>query len=528
MAISVSTLSKTWAYEQCHISIIYTTDIHGCFFPYDFINGTPAEGSLARVATIVDEARTQLGDDNVILLDNGDFLQGQPSAYYYNFVDTVRPHLAARLYNYLGYDAVTIGNHDIETGHEVYDRVFSQLKMPVLGANVKDISSGQPYFKPYELLEAGGKKIAVIGLVTPAIPAWIPRRLWWSMEFEDMVETARHTIDTVRKMHNPDLVIGLFHSGHDSSNTTAGYRENESLEVARRVEGFDAVLMGHDHREYCGTVMSPSGRKVVALNPANNAVAVGVLDIYFHSDTIVDIHGNIVNLKDVAVSQPVTDEFAADASRVREFVESRISSISAPMRSTEALYGPSAIMTLIHNVQIWVTGAEISLAAPLSLSADISDGVLTMADMFKLYKYENNLCVIELRGRELVGYLEESYRQWLSPKGTYPVYNFDSASGINYVVDCSKPEGDRVRILSMADGSVFDPDRIYRVALNSYRAGGGGNHLTRGAGLEGSELNERVTYTSPKDIRFYLIEYLQKYPVYQPQISDNWRFVNLK
>lgn len=509
------------------ITIIYTTDVHGSYFPYDFIKGVPTSGSLARVATVVDKMRGEITPDRVLVLDDGDFLQGQPCAYYYNFIDTVSPHLAARIFNHIGYNAIGEGNHDIETGHAVYDRVASQLDMPTLAANVIDRATGEPYFTPYIIQNVGGRKIAIIGLLTPAIPAWLPERLWSGLEFQEMVPAARYWVDKVRSEHRPDIVIGLFHSGHNSAQTTAGYRENESLEIARQVEGFDAVLMGHDHREYCDTVAGPDGRAVWALNPAANAQAVGVLNIAWNKNTgRPTLDGSILSLRDVEPSASFMTEFAPDFVKVKEFVEQPVTRIAAPMRSTDALKGPSAMMTLLHELQLDVTGAQISLAAPLSLDSEIAEGVLTMADMFKLYKYENNLCTLRLTGREILGHLEESYRQWLDTDTRYPLYNYDSAMGIDYTVDRNAEPGKRVNILSLSDGTPFDLAATYTVAVNSYRAGGGGNHLTLGAGLSSDELLKRNVATTPKDIRYYLINYLRSQPEYRPHIVANWHFIN--
>ena len=127
--------------ESLNIKIVETSDVHGNFFPYNFITRQPWSGSLARAATYIDSLRKTDGNESVILLDNGDFLQGQPTVYYYNFIDTVTPHIASRIYDYLGYDAATIGNHDVETGHEVYDRVIRTAPMPMLGANIIDTAS---------------------------------------------------------------------------------------------------------------------------------------------------------------------------------------------------------------------------------------------------------------------------------------------------------------------------------------------------------------------------------------------------
>ena len=149
------------------LKIVETSDVHGAFFPYDFIRRQPKAGSLARVSSYVKGLRAQYGQ-NVILLDNGDILQGQPLTYYSNYVDTLSHNIAAEVVNYMKYDAQTVGNHDIETGHAVYDKWMSELNCPVVGANIVSASTGKPYVRPYACIERDGVKIAVLGMLTPA------------------------------------------------------------------------------------------------------------------------------------------------------------------------------------------------------------------------------------------------------------------------------------------------------------------------------------------------------------------------
>lgn len=172
-----------------HFKIIATSDVHGKLFPYDFTTLLPLAGSLAQVSAYVKSERARMGEERVILLDNGDMLQGQPSVYYYNFIDERRPHPVATMLKRMRYDAQTVGNHDIETGHPVYDRYRADLApIPLLGANVTDVSTGKPYFTPYTVIEREGVRFAVLGLLTPAIPAWLPEPLWEGMDVGPMVE----------------------------------------------------------------------------------------------------------------------------------------------------------------------------------------------------------------------------------------------------------------------------------------------------------------------------------------------------
>ena len=225
--------------------LLETSDVHGCYFPYDFIKGKPMKGSLARVSSFVKEARKKQGD-HVILMDNGDILQGQPVAYYYNFIDTVSMHVNAAMLNYMDYTLATLGNHDVETGHEVYDRWISQCQFPVLGANIVDVRTSDPYLKPYELIERDGVKVAVLGMITPSIPSWLPEQLWKYLSFEDMETCARKWVKIIREKESPDILVGLFHAGPEG-NKLDNTIENGSAEVARNIPGFDVVFMGHEH-----------------------------------------------------------------------------------------------------------------------------------------------------------------------------------------------------------------------------------------------------------------------------------------
>lgn len=215
------------------IHIIETSDVHGCFFPYNYTTLKPQDGSMARVSGYINSLRK--AGDNVVLLDNGDILQGQPLSYYSNFVDTTEANIAAQVCNYLKYDAQTIGNHDVETGHAVYDAWHKALNFPLLGANVINTETGDPYLKPYTIIERGGVRIAVLGMLTPAIPNWLSQNLWSGMRFDDMIATAKKWVGYIQANEHPDMIVGLFHSGKDGGIVTDEYGENESMQVTKEV-----------------------------------------------------------------------------------------------------------------------------------------------------------------------------------------------------------------------------------------------------------------------------------------------------
>lgn len=554
-ALTISTLllagcSSSQSSGTPDLVVIATTDVHGNFYPYNFITRTPGAGSMARVASYVDSLREAVGAENVLLLDNGDILQGQPPAYYYNYIDTTSTHLAADIYHYLGFDAATVGNHDIETGHAVYDRwrTQSEPRTPILAANVVDSATGLPYFQPYTVIDRGGMRIAVLGLLTPAIPAWLPSNIWEGLRFDDMVETASKWVEIIRRDEKPDVVIGLFHSGADSTRTASGYIENASLQVARQVPGIDLILFGHDHRSHLSEQTAPDGYNVVAINPANNARAVARADIQRPSKPGERpvITGSVVDVTGYTPSPEYMDRFKPQNLEVLKFVSDTVGYSAGTFSGADAFFGPSAFIDLIHNLQLKISGAEISMAAPLTFGGVIPAGPLTMADMFTLYKYENMLYVMELTGQEIQDYLERSYAGWIAtmtsaddhlllfdpnaaddgrPGLATPFYNFDSAAGIDYTVDVTAPVGKRVKISGMSDGRPFDPSRRYRVAINSYRGNGGGDLLTLGARIPQSELSSRIVWATDRDMRYYLMQAIRNAGTINPAVIGNWKFI---
>jgi 2',3'-cyclic-nucleotide 2'-phosphodiesterase/3'-nucleotidase len=493
------------------------------------------------------------------LLDNGDNLQGQPEEYYYNFIDTISPHFNSEVMNYMGYEAGTVGNHDIEAGHSVYDRLRKLYKFPLLAANAIDIKTGQPYFKPYAIFKKNGLKIAVFGMVTPAIPTWLPPELYSGMEFRDMLKTAKLWMPEILQQ-KPDLVVGLFHSGWNSRSfykTPAdSLNENGSAAVAYYVPGFDIIFNGHDHNTVNEKFVNSSGDTVLILDGGSRAEEIAEADIVFTSKKINGkqvkvIKGSIIKTKDYSPDRNFIKRFASQDSIIRRYVDKAIGESTATISSRSSYFGSSAFIDMIHSIQLEITGADLSFAAPLSFDVSISKGIITVGDMFKLYRYENMLYTMRMSGSEILKYMEYSYGGWYNTMKNqndyllkYRVgndgkplvnngrtrlrnqpYNFDSAAGINYTVDVSKPEGKRIRISSLSDGRPFELDKFYRVAVNSYRGTGGGGHFTTGVGLSPQELSLRLITSTDKDLRYYIIKAIEKRRIIAPTSNRNWRLI---
>lgn len=532
--------------KEVTLKLIETSDVHGCYYPYDFIRRHSVQGSLARVSALVGEMRKTYGD-RLILMDNGDILQGQPVAYYYNYIDTTSVHVVADMLNYMHYDVATMGNHDIEAGHAVYDRWVSQCKFPVLGANIMDVKTGKTYLPPYKVIEREGVKVVVLGMITPAIPSWLPEQLWSGLRFEDMETSARKWVKWIQEKEKPDVLIGLFHAGPEG-NKLDDVVENGSGDVARRVPGFDVVFMGHDHVRTCQKIINEAGDSVLLVDPANMAKVVADVTV-----KVVKKDGKVIR-KSVEGKLSSVDRYAPDEAFLKtfekqyqataDFVSRKIGRINKTITTKDAYFGPSTFIDLIHQLQLDITGADVSFCAPLSFAAEIKEGDIYVSDMFNLYKYENMLYTMTLTGKEIKDFLEMSYAIWTnqmkSPddhlmllnekdKGfgrfKNPSFNFDSAAGILYTVDVTKPQGEKINIRSMADGTPFRMDKMYKVAVNSYRGNGGGDLLTKGAGIPKQDLAKRIVFATEKDLRYYLMKRIEEVKILDPRPLNQWKFI---
>lgn len=540
--------------REVNFSIIETSDVHGNYFPYDFINDKPGEGSLSRISTYVKRLRAAQGEGHVLLVDNGDILQGQPAAYYYNYVDTTSTHLCARMLNEMGYLCGTLGNHDVETGHAVYDRWMDDCGFAVLGANVVDKRKNKLYLTAYVQEEVDGVRIGVLGMITPTIPQWLPERLWKYLDFRDCVETARRVVPIIRRAAKADIVVVVMHSGVGEHNATGRMLDHAAFQVAEQVPDIDILFCGHDHRIANTTVTNKiSGRQTLVLNPGANAMNIAQADIKVTlgpdgKRKKKEIVGNVIDIRGEQPDSVFLSHYTKEFNDIRNFTTQVIGRNKNELDTRSAYFGSSAFVDFIHRIQLAVTGADISFAAPLSYDAKIEPGDIRMADLFNLYKYENQLYVMKLTGQEIKNYLEESYGIWTQQMKSpadhmmllsdnyanapepwqrlkHSSYNFDSAAGIKYTVDLRKPKGQKVTILSMADGKPFDLQKTYKVAVNSYRANGGGGLLVKGAGIPQNQLRSRVVWTSNNEMREYLRREIARQKEINPQPLNNWRFI---
>ena len=530
--------------------ILTTNDVHGRYFDSLYVTDA-TDNALTNVAWYVDSLRKAEGTENVILLDDGDCLQGDNAAYYFNYIDTTSKHLFARMTEYIGYDAVVVGNHDIETGHKVYDRMVKTMKVPFLAANAIRTDNGKPYFREYVTLERHGLKITIIGFTNPNIKGWLSPALWEGMTFESLIPMAQETVDRVVAKEKSDVVIVAVHAGTGAGDGAS--LESQGLDLYKSLRGVDFVVTAHDHRP-----VVHRNDSICLINAGSHCrnLGLGTVTLKVEKGKVVSktLDAGLLPVDKENVDKKMHELFREDFEAVKAFTLQEVGQLKTDLRTRDAYSGMSDYLNLIHTLSLGCTPAQISFAAPLTFNGFIEAGTLVYNDLFTIYPYENQLFVVEMTGREIKDYLEYSYDAWVNTvvsaddrllkitdrpdprtgqkKWSFVnrSYNFDSAGGLIYTVDVTQPCGQRVNVESLADGSIFDEAARYNVAMTSYRASGGGSIMREGAGIDTDNIAERTVAYYP-EIREILYEYLKANKEIAPEkigdaaVIGHWKFV---
>ena len=530
--------------------LLTTNDVHGRYFDSLYV-ADETVNALTNIAWYADSIRTADGPDNVILLDAGDCLQGDNAAYYFNYIDTASTHLYARMTEYIGYDAVVVGNHDIETGHKVYDRMVRTMKVPFLAANAIRTDDGKPYFQEYVTLKRHGLNITVIGFTNPNIKGWLSPGLWEGMTFESLIPMAQETVDRVVAKEKSDVVIVAVHAGTGAGD--GAVLESQGLDLFQSLRGVDFVVTAHDHRPV--TYQNDSICLINAGSHCRN-LGVGTVTLKVENGEVVSrsLKAELLPVDKKNVDVKMHEVFRKDFEAVKAFTLKEVGQLRTDLRTRDAYSGMSDYLNLIHTLSLGCTPAQISFAAPLTFNGFIESGTLVYNDLFTIYPYENQLFVVRMSGKEIKDYLEYSYNAWINTVSSSDdrllkitdrpdprtgqkswsfinrSYNFDSAGGLVYTVDVTQPYGQRVTVESLADGSAFEESSEYNVAMTSYRASGGGSIMREGAGIDTDNIASRVVAYHP-EIREILYDYLMNNgeispeKIGDPAVIGHWKFI---
>lgn len=459
------------------IRILATSDIHGCIYPYSYTDGMTAASGLSRMSTLINTLR----DENTLLLDNGDSIEGSAltAFHYQRHPDAVNPVTAVM--RELDYDYINVGNHDFNYGHEALMMHLQNIKAPCITSNF--IWHGKPYGPTYAIREVAGKKIAVIAAVTQYLVRLEKKEHLKNMQFTDAFETVQKAVNLVKKWENPDYVIVLYHGGFERDPQTGMLLsdqngENEAYKMLTLIPGIDVLITGHTHMSLCG-----KKNNTVYTQTAGGAKELACIDIYPDEHTI----SARLLTADAPADTAVTARIQEEENECQAWLDEVLGSTNVDLMiadEADARLHKSQTVTFINKVAMEAAGVSIA-ASPLYPEAGGFRKEITKRDLVNTYKYPNTLVVKRLTGKVLRAYLEKNAEYWavkangsVGPDNKYVFpypkhHNYDMMDGVEYTITVSNPAGSRITSLT-CNGAEVEDDQTYDVVFNSYRAGGAG------------------------------------------------------
>lgn len=520
----------TAAAESISLTVLATTDIHAHVYPYDYLTGRQAQLGLAKAATIINRVRTTT--PHTLLVDCGDTVQGTPLAYVAARLRPTEPHPVIAAMNALGYDAMAVGNHEFNFALETLWRLKGEARFPWLAANVSSYyHDTRRDFLPYVIREVGGVRVAILGLVTPAVPCWEVTEHYRGYRFHDLVETARRYLPKLRR--RADVVLVLAHSGLGRDPETGEPQpcypgEDAVWDIAEQVPGIDVIIFGHSHGEVSGLRVNG----VLLVQPKNWAQSVAELRITLQRDAprqpwqVVDKQSRLIPVDESVEADAKILSLARAAHQATErWLNTTVARAPAILDARTARFEDNPLVELVQRAELHYGQAEVALASVFSPWLEIPAGPVTIRQIFALYPSENQLITVELTGTQLRQVLEYSaryFRRYPFPATDsfftpgVPGYNFVIAGGVSYKLDLSNPVGERIVELKF-HRQPLAPGQKLRVALSSYRyAGGGSYEMLRGA---------KIIRRAKKEIRGLLIDYLLEIGTFTPTVDNNWEIL---
>ncbi|MBI5711092.1 MAG: 5'-nucleotidase C-terminal domain-containing protein [Candidatus Eisenbacteria bacterium] len=518
--------------ETVRVTVLHTTDLHGALTAWDYLADRPAARGLAKIATMVQGVRAE--GHPVLLLDDGDAIQGGPLVAIYAEDPGDRPEPMTAAMTRMGYDAMAVGNHEFSGGPAALARARAGAGFPWLAANVVRAGDGSPAFGTSLVKNLDGVKVGVVGVTTPAVPALEDSANWAGLRFEPPVEAARREAERLRTVERCDVVVLLAHTGLEKDPVSGAERrgdtpdENWGWRLASGVPGADVVILGHTHQvvpaaTVGGTLVTQAGRWGEAL---------GRVDLELTragAGAPWAVSSRRARVLAVADSIPADSALVAFARRYHDAtnaaLDEPLGSAAREVSSPHGRFGDGPAWELIQRAQLAATGADVSLAALPDPAARILPGLVTLRDAMRLYPYDNALGVVELTGGELKETLEQSARflaaytfeagRPLAEPGM-PAYNFDAAEGVSYEVDLTRAAGERIVNL-MWKGRPLALDQKLAVAVNSYRMNGGG----------GFEAVRRAPRLQPatRAVRRVLADHLRRAGALDGSCDRNWGLI---
>lgn len=482
--------------QTVDLRILATTDLHTNLVNYDYYQDKPVETlGLAKTAVLIEKAKKE--NPNVLLVDNGDTIQGTPLGTYKAIVDPVEKGEQHPMYaalQALGFEAGTLGNHEFNYGLDYLNRVIETAGMPLVNANVLDPATGKFIYQPYKIIEktftdTQGRlttvKIGVTGIVPPQILNWDKANLEGKVVVRDSVEAIRDIIPEMRKA-GADITLVLSHSGIGDDKYEKG-EENEGYQIAS-LPGVDAVVTGHSHAEFPSGNGSGFYEKYPGVDGVNGKINgtpvtmagkygdhLGVIDLKLNYTDgkwkVTDSKGSIrkVDTKSNVADQRVIDIAKESHQGTINYVRQQVGTTTAPITSYFSLVKDDPSVQIVNNAQLWYAKQELagtpeanlpilSAAAPFKAGTrgdataytDIPAGPIAIKNVADLYLYDNVTAILKVNGAQLKEWLEMSAGQFntIDPNNSQPqnlvntdyrTYNFDVIDGVTYEFDITQP-----------------------------------------------------------------------------------------
>ncbi|UVC11207.1 bifunctional 2',3'-cyclic-nucleotide 2'-phosphodiesterase/3'-nucleotidase [Rhizobium sp. TH2] len=450
--------------NQAHLRIMETTRIHVAVYPYDYYADAPDDKlGLSRTASIIDKIRAEAG--NSMLIDNGDFLQGNPLGDFIAYergMNNGDIHPVIKAMNTLGYDCGTLGNHEFNYGLDYLFKVTKGANFPYVCANLtkgqlaEDARKDELFLKPYMIIEKTVKdgsgaestiKVGFIGFVPPQIMVWDSKNLEGKANTRDIVQAAKAWVPQMKE-DGADIIIALSHSGIDGAGEKERM-ENASLYLAG-VEGIDAIFTGHQHLVFPG----PKGWDGIAgADPVKGTLQgkpavmggfwgshLGLIDLLIEMDggkwKIVDFTTEARGIyhreekkviPDVKDKAEVLDSVKEEHEATLAYVRRPVGKTSAPLYSYFALVADDPSVQIVSQAQLWyvkdlMAKTEykdlpiLSAAAPFKAGGrggaeyytDVPVGAVAIKNVADLYLYPNTLRAVVITGEQVKNWLEMS------------------------------------------------------------------------------------------------------------------------
>ena len=523
-----------------HITILGTSDMHGNIWGFSYEDSKETDNNgMARLYTYIQQVRAE--NPNTILIDAGDDIQGTiMTDDIYNKIPE-EPHPVVAAMNYMGYDAMTLGNHEFNWGIDTMQKILSQAQFPVLAANVKDTSGGFVTGAGWTIVEKDGVKVAVIGVVTPDVPIWDGGKEGVEACTYEAANTAvKNAIAEIGD--GADVIVVSAHMG-----MYAEFDEDGGSDSAQKIlddnPEIDVLQVAHNH-----VVVSETQGDTVIGGVRNGGRDIARFDLTLDQNNhVTDATVEIVDMTGVTPSQALRD-----IELVKESHQKTIDFITgggsgedgeggAALGSTTAKFQPvdeiaglpegklqdTAVMDLINKVQLENSGADVSAAALFKDTSDLPEGDINYGNIFDIYKFDNTLYRVTVTGKELKGYMEWAaacYNQWvpgdinISFDPEYPGYLYDMFAGVDYEIDLSQPKGERIKNV-MFKGAPLQDDQTLTLAVNNYRYSSALKAQNLIAG--------KKEWESSNSIRDMIVAYLAEHAPISPEVDNNWKIVGV-